>query len=173
MNAVKWIQSTDQSLSNQFLSVSDDSVCIHWILNKNLDVVNKFSIKGHKESITAVDSIYINNILTIVTVSSDSSIKLWQRHNNDDYECIQSICLNGGLCLAMRAFNLQKNKDCAVLAFATDDHKVYLYAKSKDDFVKVDTLIGHEDWVRSLDFIQLPGKKFIIKKKKLSKRNKV
>lgn len=58
----------------------------------------------------------------------------------------------------MRAINLQVNNDCALIAFATDDHKVYLYGKCAKEFVKVETLVGHEDWVRALDFIRLPGK---------------
>lgn len=54
-----------------------------------------------------------------------------------------------------------------LLACATDDSKVQLYAENKalsqhgagdgnaeTEFVKVDTLSGHEDWVRALDFTQ-------------------
>lgn len=46
-----------------------------------------------------------------------------------------------------------------MIAFSTDDHKIYLYGKLEKDFVKVETLLGHEDWVRALDFIQIPGNK--------------
>lgn len=149
VNTVKWIPN-----SNEFLSAGDDCICIHWILDEHFEILQKNIIKCHTESVTALDSININGCLTIVTVGSDSAIKLWQRANTDEYECVQTISLNGGLCLAIKAYNLQSADDCALIAFATDDHKVYLYGRHGNNFVKVETLIGHEDWVRALDFVR-------------------
>lgn len=52
-----------------------------------------------------------------------------------------------------------ENTDCLLIALATDDFNVRLYgsvnAGERRELVKVETLTGHEDWVRSLDFIVL------------------
>ena len=51
-----------------------------------------------------------------------------------------------------------------LLSCAADDAKIHLFAESTDNdvdrnwnvrgkkFVKVDSLVGHEDWVRAMDF---------------------
>lgn len=41
-----------------------------------------------------------------------------------------------------------------MLAIAKDDNKIHLYLKKESGFAKVDILVGHEDWVRGLDFIK-------------------
>lgn len=54
--------------------------------------------------------------------------------------------------MAIRTYNIESHNECALIAFATDDHKVHLYGRNANQFVNVETLIGHEDWVRALDF---------------------
>ena len=39
-----------------------------------------------------------------------------------------------------------------ILAIGRDDSKVYLYAEQDGQFVRIQTLAGHEDWIRGLQF---------------------
>lgn len=75
-------------------------------------------------------------------------------------ECIDTIDWGSGFCLDVRLAPLL-DADLILLACAADDNKVHLFTETQasetetpeNRFVKVHVLIGHDDWVRSLDFI--------------------
>ncbi|XP_037044564.1 probable elongator complex protein 2 isoform X3 [Bradysia coprophila] len=153
VNTVKWIKNR-----KQFISGSDDNDCIYWDIESSDEPSAKF-LKGHTGAVSVVDGIYVNEHLIVATASTDSTIKFWhQDSSSNDFVCVQTISLGSGFCFAIKMFYI-KNTDCVLLALATDDHNVHLYGSvhtaDKREFVEIETLAGHEDWVRGLDFVGL------------------
>lgn len=147
INGVKWIQYKDKY---DILSCSDDCLCIYQKLSES----TKFIFKGHEKSVTSIDGLWFNDELIVVTASSDSTIKLWRTSYDNPNETIdpfQTIDLKTGICFAVRIIQLSNS---LLLAIATDDDKIHFYGGRNEDFIKIEELKGHEDWVRGLDFIE-------------------
>lgn len=116
-------------------------------------------LKGHSGGVSVVEGIYVNNNLIIASASTDSTIKFWhQDSTSNEFVCFQTISLGSGFCFAIKMCYI-KQTDCLLIALATDDYTVQLYGSissvASRKLVRVETLAGHEDWVRSLDFIVL------------------
>lgn len=155
MNSVKWIKPNVGLQESELISGSNDKTAIIWNL-QNENAPTKYLLQGHTNGVTFVDAIYLNNVLTVATTSIDSSIKLWHKIK-DEYVCFQTIDLKSGLCFALKLFAIPQ-LDTLLFAFATDDDKVHLCSDSingenERHFYKLETLIGHEDWVREIDII--------------------
>lgn len=108
-------------------------------------------LAGHSTGVKAIDAKYVNGQLLVATSAADATLKLW-RVSVDSAECFQSIDFSGDLCFAVRICNLGND---ALFAVASGD-KVVLYKRATDgnSFECTQTLVGHEDWVRGLDFIR-------------------
>lgn len=115
-------------------------------------------LKGHSGSVTSVDALYLNNILTVASASGDSTIKLWQRTDaSGEFQLLQTIDLKYGIALIVRLVQVP-GTDNTMLLYATDDDKVCLMADKEEEtgkreFILVNQLKGHEDWVRGIDVI--------------------
>lgn len=82
---------------------------------------------------------------------------------SDDVICLQHLSFGSGFCLCVRLCFLPGTQ-IVLLSCAADDAKIHLFAESTGSdtdrnwtvhtkkFVKVDSLVGHEDWVRAMDF---------------------
>ena len=151
VNAVKWVKNGSTN-ETEIVSGSDDGLCIYWNIT-DPEAPLKYILKGHGSGVTNLDTIYIRDVLTIVTGSADSTIKLWRKSiETDEFNCFQTISLNTGICFAVRMVLLPGTNDI-LLAFATDDDKIHLFAEENANFQKLESLSGHEDWVRALDFV--------------------
>lgn len=75
---------------------------------------------------------------------------------SDISQCIQTIDFDSILCLSLK-ITLLSNTNCLLLACGLSNSKIQLYINDSSNgdsvFVLCHSLIGHEDWVRSLDFI--------------------
>jgi WD40 repeat protein len=82
---------------------------------------------------------------------------------SDDVTCLQTLSFGLGFCLCVRLC-LLPGTDIVLLSCAADDAKIHLFAESTSivtdgtskvhakEFVQVDSLVGHEDWIRAMDF---------------------
>lgn len=156
VNCVKWLRSSINDVPVQFLSGSNDNTCIFWKVTdvqSNSPTISTQKLQGHVGGVTVVEAVYIGENLTIATASTDSTIKLWRQTADNVITCFQTISLGNGLCFSIRMCRLP-DTDAILMAVATDDDRVHLYCEKDDSqFSEVDRLIGHEDWVRGLDFI--------------------
>lgn len=104
---------------------------------------------------TSVDGIFVGSELTIATASADSTVRL-SRFNPEEEEdevvqSFQVFNLMNGICFAVKLCQLPNSG--ILLAYATDDDKIHFHGENYSMcFDKVETLSGHEDWVRGLDF---------------------
>lgn len=72
---------------------------------------------------------------------------------------MQTIDLGNGICLCVR-FSKLPGTNIPLLITCLDDGKIHIYAELVNNsleyqFTKVETLIGHEDWVRDVDFLEI------------------
>lgn len=160
VNTVKWLS------QHEFLSGAYDKLCIFWNIEDE-NAPKTWKLIGHEAGVTFVDAIQVNGRWLIATTSLDSTIKLWTlSHDTNEYEAFDTINLGSGFCFALKFAILPNTKDTVLLAFSTDSHNIHLACEQMIDgkrkFVKVDTLVGHEDWVRGLDIVTLNNSELLI-----------
>lgn len=170
VNCVKWIKSSMDDPVMTFASGSNDQTCILWKvtnIRSNAPTITTQKLQGHVGGVTVVEAIEIGERLTIATASTDSTIKLWRKTDDNVISCVQTISLGNGLCFSIRMCRLP-DTEAILMAVATDDDKIHLYCEKEDsDFTEVERLVGHEDWVRGLDFIVNGESKTILSNPKL------
>lgn len=129
---------------------------------ENVDDVKSFALKGHESGVNAVDGLQRSNgEWLLATAAADSTIKLWLfKDNGDEPICKQTLLLNSGFCFTLRLTPLHKSEQ-VLMAFSADDESIALWAEDvksstpdEVQFQPVHKMIGHEDWVRGLDFVR-------------------
>lgn len=156
VNTVKWIMEPipESKNSAQFISGADDNNCLVYTVPDVFaatGAVTVQSLSGHSAGVKSVEARYVEDNLLVATASADETLKLW-KCSADSVECFQTIDFKVDLCFAIRLCHT--NTDL-VLAVASGD-KIILYKRQPlgdGQFECVQTLTGHEDWVRGLDFI--------------------
>ncbi|KAK3930472.1 putative elongator complex protein 2 [Frankliniella fusca] len=165
VNAVKWVQtpgSREENLSEiEIVSVSSDKTGIVWSKDGNNLFQPSAILTGHSDVVTVVDAIYLPHsssnkypALLVVTGSADSSAKIWIRNSgNKQINCSDTLCSGSGLYLSIKLC-LLPNTNTPLLAIATDDAKIHLYSVATEPplLCHVHALVGHEDWIRCIDF---------------------
>ncbi|XP_046965121.1 elongator complex protein 2 isoform X2 [Vanessa cardui] len=148
VNSVKWLQKSESC--TELLSCSADKTAAIWTLNNGSWKVTS-QLTGHDDGITCINGVYLEgDDLMVYTGSIDSTVRVWERKNGTTTHK-QTINLQSGLCLTLHAHILPiANK--AILFCALDDHKIHIFSE-EDEYHRVHTLVGHEDWVRGLDVV--------------------
>ncbi|XP_077978293.1 elongator complex protein 2-like [Glandiceps talaboti] len=161
VNCVKWIQCPVHCHGDEteLVSGSTDNNVIVWKKDKH-EFKPIASLKGHNNAVTALDAIYIPNDegklsevprCLLATASVDSTVKIWQRdESGEEFKLVQDISFGNGFSLDV-ALCLLPGTTVPILALGGDDCKVSLYVLVDGQFVKVNTLHGHEDWIRGLE----------------------
>ena len=168
---MKLIKNGNITCLNYLLSGSTDKTVGLWKYDPNLEKPGKTMkldllkvMKGHKDSITGIDSLCIDHLkkYLIVTTSADSTVKIWTGTEVDSIDCSQTFDFKNAFVLDIALHHLPQTST-PVLACAADDFKVKLYvlkclSKNEIFFEKVLDLGGHEDWVQSVDFVNFDSK---------------
>ncbi|RVE43314.1 hypothetical protein evm_012018 [Chilo suppressalis] len=152
VNSVKWLRKPQNESCTEFVSCSADKTAAIWTLcNGVWEVTGK--LVGHTNGITCIHGLYTEgDDLILFTGSIDSTVKVWERIDGST-TLKQTISLNSGLCLTLHVHLLPVvNKP--VLFCALDDHKIHVFA-GDEEYHRVHTIIGHEDWVRGLDVLDV------------------
>lgn len=157
VNTVKWIEIPNATSSNrnaQFISGADDTNCIIYSVSDIFSPVAEITtqiLSGHTAGVKAIDAKYVNDQLLVVTASADETLKIWNVSSTSTV-CAQTIDFSKDLCFAIRICLVGTE---AILAVASGDNvKLYQRTSGNGSFECFQTLGGHEDWVRGLDFIQ-------------------
>lgn len=144
INFVKWINTLE------FISGADDGCVIHWKINLKDYSHTSLILKQHEQGVTFADGIYLNNILSLVSASCDSTVKIW-RHES----VLHTINYKTGFALSVRLIQLPKSNKL-LLVCGTDESKIELYIeKNAGEFRLTNVLLGHEDWIRGIDAINV------------------
>jgi hypothetical protein len=69
---------------------------------------------------------------------------------SDDLTCFQTLDLKSEMCFEVRICCLP-NTSIPLIIFTSTDCKIYLFVQMHNEYVKVNVLDGHEDFVRTID----------------------
>ena len=132
---------------NQLVSGSDDGSVIFWNLNGDDPSLTGtcYKLDGHKEAVTCVD--YSSDGAFFLSASKDTTVKLWRLTNGGkpNQEPVTNKC--HGSNIQSVHLNPSNDKFCT----ASDDKTVKVWSsKYKNKFLQ--TLVGHNNWVRDAKF---------------------
>ncbi|XP_011505528.1 PREDICTED: probable elongator complex protein 2 [Ceratosolen solmsi marchali] len=170
VNAVHWIRPEFPELETEFISASSDGTAIVWKANNqakgSFTVANTIKIN---EPVNMCDAVYINSNLPdllICTSTVSGDFKIWLRIDKHEIQAFCTIDFFSKLPTTARlAMVPRKFKDSAIplLIVGLEDSTVVLLSTEMNSreiiqgqigqFVRVQTLEGHEDWVTSIDYI--------------------
>ncbi|KAK3108608.1 hypothetical protein FSP39_011810 [Pinctada imbricata] len=164
VNCVRWMRGDYVRERPCFVSGSVDKTAVVWQKENN-----KYQpvavLSGHTGPINALDAYSLSSDITtetdkekrltvsyVVTASSDSSLNIWMQKNDQEYSLKQTLTFGTGFVLDV-AITVFPSINVPLIACGCDDHKVHLFVLNEgQEFKKVMTLQGHEDWVRAVDF---------------------
>ena len=154
------------------LSCSGDKSAIIWkkstrskqlnysqTISKQINYEIEFILTGHNSSIDIGCSIVLENKILTITSSNDLAINIWK--NDQLVNSKQDQHFTFDIKLIKSDFSLFKDKIIAV--FASSDANVHLFKIDEQlNLGKIIKLVGHYEWVRSVDFIfQNQGKYYL------------
>ncbi|TRY73158.1 hypothetical protein TCAL_02201 [Tigriopus californicus] len=147
-----------------FVSTSSDSTAIVWKRLADFSFVPWKILKGHASSVTACSGYQHESTLWIATASGDSSVKMWKidlnmmKEDGEETSC-QTIDLKSGFALEVKFHVLDGN--VPLLVVARDNSKLQVYGRDpkgkveSNDLTLIHNLSGHDNWIVSLDLIQV------------------
>ncbi|XP_060064524.1 elongator complex protein 2-like [Ylistrum balloti] len=158
INCVTWVRKadiTDTDGDECLVSGSVDTTAIVWQKQQG-QYKSIATLKGHTGPINSVAALTVPaedglSDTYVVTTSADSQVKIWRRKGDDDYNLLQTLSYGSGFALDV-ALTVIPKSHIPVLACGCDDQKIHLYVLQEDQFTKVISLQGHEDWIRAVDF---------------------
>ncbi|KAJ0180242.1 hypothetical protein K1T71_003646 [Dendrolimus kikuchii] len=156
VNSVKWLHKLNSTCTELVSCSADKSAAIWTLCDEKWTVTS--GLVGHADGVTCIHGVYDEENLIVFTGSIDSTVKIWERR--DGITALkQTISLHSGLCLTLFAHILPTvNKP--ILFCALDDHKIHIF--SGDEYHRVHTLVGHEDWVRGLDVMNVDNNTLLL-----------
>lgn len=164
VNTVRWIKGKNTNVETEILSSSVDGNAIIW--SKRDDNFECSSVINVNDILTFSNALYISELvsqedktfpkLLICIGSIKGDLQIWLRGTSGDVKSLQTLSSKGQLSVEA-CFSLLPNSDLPLLAVATESSTIELYVTNlnvieESYFIKVQTLIGHEDWVRCMDF---------------------
>ncbi|XP_054015023.1 elongator complex protein 2 [Hylaeus anthracinus] len=164
VNTVRWIKRLNSESEFELLSSSTDGTAIIW--SKLKECFECTSVIECGDALTFSNSLYLSKHdsrneetfpeLLICTGSIKGDLKIWSRDTRGNVKCFQVLMSERKLPIEA-SFSRLPHTNLTLLAVATESSTIELYATDSDiieelRFIKVQVLVGHEDWVRCMDF---------------------
>ncbi|XP_007639735.1 elongator complex protein 2 [Cricetulus griseus] len=155
VNCLQWIRRLDCSPSSELVSGGSDNRVIHWEIENN-QVLKTVRLQGHEGPVYAVHAIYQSDpsdgvIRTLIaSAASDSTVRLWSKKGLE-VKYLQTLNFGEG-CVLTVCLSVLPDTNVPILACGDDDSKIHLFIQQDDQFQKVLSLCGHEDWIRGVDW---------------------
>ncbi|XP_069769740.1 elongator complex protein 2 [Narcine bancroftii] len=159
VNCVHWVQRHNCDAEVELVSGASDNCLIVWKL-QNFKFAASTWLEGHPGAVCAVSTIdethgSENPKLLIASAGADSTVKIWRKQGLVG-ECIQTLSFGNGFMMDV-ALALLPGSDAVILACGGDDSNVYLFVQEGEQFQKIHSLVGHEDWVRGVEWAMCDG----------------
>ncbi|XP_017789956.1 PREDICTED: probable elongator complex protein 2 [Habropoda laboriosa] len=163
INTVRWIKRTQSKAESELLSSSVDGTAIIWSkLNEYFEcssVIEVGDILTFSNSLYLTDDDLQNDEifskLLICTGSIKGDLQIWLRNTSGDIKCLQTLTFGEKLPIEA-CFSFLPNTNLPLLAVAIENSTIELYVINSNviklHFTRVQILVGHEDWVRCMDF---------------------
>ncbi|NP_001311394.1 elongator complex protein 2 isoform 7 [Homo sapiens] len=155
VNCIQWICKQDGSPSTELVSGGSDNQVIHWEIEDN-QLLKAVHLQGHEGPVYAVHAVYQRRTsdpalcTLIVSAAADSAVRLWSK-KGPEVMCLQTLNFGNGFALAL-CLSFLPNTDVPILACGNDDCRIHIFAQQNDQFQKVLSLCGHEDWIRGVEW---------------------
>nr|XP_010333729.1 elongator complex protein 2 isoform X2 [Saimiri boliviensis boliviensis] len=155
VNCIQWICKQDGSSSTELVSGGSDNQVIHWEIEDN-QLLKAVHFQGHEGPVYAVHAVYQRRTsdpalcILIVSAAADCTVRLWSKKGSE-VTCLQTLNFGNGFALAL-CLSFLPNTDVPILACGDDDCRIHLFAQQNDQFQKVLSLSGHEDWIRGVEW---------------------
>ncbi|KAK4519809.1 uncharacterized protein ATC70_010051 [Mucor velutinosus] len=143
------------------ISGSADYTAKIWKVNAEGKWINSATLEGHTGAVETIACMRAHSIEgetdTIITGSSDGTIRVWERRvvddNTDEVTC-QQVISNGNKYPMSLALSYLPDSKTPVFASGHTDKliSIYIYQTESSQFEKMHTLTGHDNWVRDLSF---------------------
>ncbi|XP_046389638.1 probable elongator complex protein 2 [Ischnura elegans] len=166
VNSVRWIRTANDAKEIEFVSSSCDCSAALWRRNDDGHYQVICSMKGHESDVIIADGLRFldsdsHSSVVIATASLDSTLKIWHVGESDDIVSSQTLDLKSEMCFEVRVCCLPKTSIPLIIC-ANTDCKIYFYVQISGEYVKVNVLEGHEDFVRSIDVTVLDAGELLI-----------
>lgn len=155
VNCLQWVRRQDGFPSCELVSGGADSRVIHWEIVNN-QVLKAVRLQGHEGPIYAVHAIYLNGPSDgalhslIASAASDSTVRLWSKKGLE-VKFLQTLNF-GDACVLTVCLSILPGINVPILACGDDDCKIHLFVQQDDQFQKMLSLCGHEDWIKGVDW---------------------
>ncbi|XP_017361304.1 elongator complex protein 2 isoform X2 [Cebus imitator] len=155
VNCIQWICKQDGSSSTELVSGGSDNQVIHWEIEDN-QLLKAVHLQGHEGPVYAVHAVYQRRTsdpalcTLIASAAADSTVRLWSKKGSE-VTSLQTLNFGNGFALAL-CLSFLPNTDVPILACGDDDCRIHLFAQQNDQFQKVLSLSGHEDWIRGVEW---------------------
>ncbi|XP_043545888.1 elongator complex protein 2 isoform X2 [Chiloscyllium plagiosum] len=160
VNCVQWAHRDDCGPETELVSGGSDNCLIVWEL-QNFKFAVSTQLEGHSGAVCAVTAIYetVNldehQKLLIASAAADSSVRIWTKQGSVG-ECVQTLTFGNGFMMDVALAQLP-GSDAVILACGGDDSKIYLFVREDGHFQKIHSLMGHEDWIRGVEWALCDG----------------
>ncbi|XP_032101199.1 elongator complex protein 2 isoform X2 [Sapajus apella] len=155
VNCIQWICKQDGSSSTELVSGGSDNQVIHWEIEDN-QLLKAVHLQGHEGPVYVVHAVYQRRTsdpalcTLIASAAADSTVRLWSKKGSE-VTSLQTLNFGNGFALAL-CLSFLPNTDVPILACGDDDCRIHLFAQQNDQFQKVLSLSGHEDWIRGVEW---------------------
>lgn len=167
VSVVKWIRPEFPKKECELISASSDGTAVLWTLTESGSFKTKSTLQIG-DPLTICDAIYLSpSKLLVCTSSINGDFRLWLRSENQIKQ-LQSLAFYKELPIQAQLALLPGKgsaRKVPLLMVAVDNSTIQLFVlpntssikdfkESKiESFVKVCTLLGHEDWVTCIDHV--------------------
>ncbi|XP_032664509.1 probable elongator complex protein 2 [Odontomachus brunneus] len=158
VSTVHWIRPRNGTPETELLSCSVDGTVIIWSEDRQSNSFRDTSSLDVGRAITLADSFQLTDDASstcsrlLVCVGTGNELKVCSRENND-IKVVQTMDFGGKFSLHCRLTHLPNTK-YLLMATALENSSVVLCTADELqlNFVKVQSLLGHQDWVKCMDF---------------------
>ncbi|KAL4682259.1 hypothetical protein H8959_001814 [Pygathrix nigripes] len=132
-----------------------ESIAYSGFVNR-MALLKAVHLQGHEGPVYAVHAVYQRRTsdpalcTLIVSAAADSAVRLWSKKGSE-VTCLQTLNFGNGFALAL-CLSFLPNTDGEYPHVADDDCRIHLFAQQNDQFQKVLSLCGHEDWIRGVEW---------------------
>ena len=124
----------------------------------------KETLIGHKESVTCIDCISLpDNTLLCASVAADCNLNIWKKEGTESSKWVLEQTIPFGrkmmdcVCLSLLGAS-----HIPILAVGGVDSLIHLFIYVNNKFIKLFSLQGHQDWIRSLSFATLDNNDILL-----------
>ncbi|EFN82385.1 Probable elongator complex protein 2 [Harpegnathos saltator] len=159
VTTVHWIRPRNDVLETELLSCSVDGTVIIWSKDCQSNSFRDTSILDvgcaviFADSLQLIDDASSNHPRLLICVGTGSELKIYLRRDNADVNVIQTMDFGGKFSINCRLTHLSNTKHL-LMATALENFSVVLCTADQLElnFVRVQSLSGHQDWVKCMDF---------------------